>query len=75
MYIVYEPWYGINIPKANTLDEIIEQLLETYLDNASKPITRLQIGLVLNDFDLNDSDNMKLAISKLIDLGVKIEYI
>lgn len=54
------------------MDEIIEQLLETYLDNASKPITRLQIGLVLNDFDLNDSDNMKLAISKLIDLGVKI---
>ena len=54
-----------------TLQDIIEDLVDTYADT-KQPITRLQIGLLLRDYDLNTPKNMKTVIQKLNELNIPI---
>ena len=53
------------------LDTVIEELFDDYEEGT--PITRLQIGTALRDWDLNTGANMKQVIAALKDLGVKIQ--
>ena len=54
-----------------TLKDIIEDLVDTHTDT-KQPITRLQIGLLLRDYDLNTPKNMKIAIQELNKLNIPI---
>jgi len=54
-----------------TLKDIIEDLVDTHADTR-QPITRLQIGLLLRDYDLNTPKNMKIAIQELNKLNIPI---
>ena len=53
------------------IDTVVEELFDEYIDS-EKPLTRLQIGNVLRDYDLNTLENMKKTIEKLRELEVKI---
>lgn len=63
--------YGGKI-EGGTLDQVIEELMDEYIEAGEKPLTRLQIGNTLRAWDLNTAENMRQAIDKLRDLGVKV---
>jgi hypothetical protein len=54
------------------IDSVVEELMNDFLDNDEKPLTRVQIGGALKNFDLNSPENMKAAVEKLRTLGVKV---
>lgn len=54
------------------IDSVVEELMNDFLDNDEKPLTRVQVGSVLRNFDLNTPENMKTTVEKLRTLGVKV---
>jgi hypothetical protein len=56
-----------------SIEDAVEELMNAFLDSGEKPLTRLQIGEVLRDFDLNNGANMADAIKRLTMLGVKVK--
>ncbi len=64
--------YGGKIDSEGGLDEIIEELMNMFIDGDEKPLRRIQIGTALSERDMNSPENMKLAVAELIKLGVKI---
>jgi len=57
--------------EGGTLDQVVEELFDEYIDT-EKPLTRLQIGTTLRDYDMNTPENMRSAIEQLRSLSVKI---
>lgn len=57
--------------EGGSLDQVIEELFDEYIDS-EKPLTRVQIGTTLRDYDLNNLENMKKVIEQLKSLEVKI---
>lgn len=53
------------------LDDVIEELFDEYEEGT--PLTRLQVGTALRDWDLNTPENMKKVLAALKDLGVAIQ--
>ena len=51
------------------LEEIVEELITEY-NETKKPITKLHIGLLLRDYDLNTPHNMKEIVQKLKELNI-----
>ena len=58
--------------EGGSVEGVVEELMDEYLDNDESPLPRVKIGAALRDYDLNTPENMKTVISKLIGLGVKV---
>lgn len=58
--------------EGGSVDGVVEELMDEFLDNDEMPLPRVKIGATLRDYDLNTPENMKTVISKLIGLGVKV---
>lgn len=72
MKMLGEQHYGTGKVEGGTLDEVVEELMEEYVDGGEKPLTRLQIGTVLRTYDLNNAANMSKVIADLKELGIKV---
>lgn len=57
--------------EGGSLEQVVEELFDEYIES-EKPLTRLQIGTVLRDYDLNTLENMKKVLEQLRSLEVKI---
>ena len=57
--------------EVESLDEAWEEIMEELSEYES--VTRLQIGRMLSDYDMNTSQNMQLAVKKLKTAGVVVK--
>lgn len=70
MKMLGEQHYGTPKVEGGTLDEVIEELMQDYVDGGEVPLTRLQIGLALRAYNLNNAANMNKVVADLKELGI-----
>lgn len=63
--------YGQKI-EGGSIETVVEELLDAYVDNEEKPLTRMQLGTALTEYDMNSPENMKSVVAALRELGVKV---